>query len=82
MSSRFLSFLFQFLVHSGCRGFIGRLVDLRDLHLQRALAKSDLDDIAHLHLLAGLDLPAIDADPLPVTGLVGHAAALDQAGYL
>ena len=70
------------LIHRGGVGLVGNLVDLRDLDLDGALAERDLDDVAHLDLIAGLHLPAVHAHALAVAGLVRDRAALDEAGYL
>ena len=74
--------LTYFLIHGGGIRLIGMLVYPGDLHLQRALAESDLYNIAHLHLIAGLNLTSVDADTLTVAGFVGHCAALYEAGNL
>lgn len=74
-------FLFNFLIHGGGGGLVGVFVYLRDLHLQAAGAEGDLYDIAHLHLIARLYLPAVNAYALLVAGLVCNGAPLYQAGH-
>ena len=75
-------FSYYFLIH--CRGvrLVGVLVYLGYFNLKRALAEGDLNNIANLNLIAGLDLTAVDAYALSVAGLVCHSAALYKAGNL
>ena len=70
------------LIHRGGVGFVGDLVDLRDLDLEGALAERNLNDVAHLDLLAGLGLPPVHAHALAVAGVVRDTAALYQTGDL
>ena len=69
----------QFPVHGGRVGFGDVVRHLRDLHLQRALAEGDLDDVAFLDLVARLGLPPVDQNPVGVAGVIRHAAPLDKA---
>ena len=46
------------------------------------LPEFQLYPVAHLHVVAGPDGPAVDGHPLVVAGLVGHRPPLDQPGHL
>ena len=79
--SRRLSGLCKLFVHGRGVGLADGLAHLGDLHLQRALAKGDLDHIAHLDLVARLDLTAVDRDALAVAGLVCDGPAFNECSY-
>ena len=73
------SFLY-FFVHAGGIVLADVVGYLQDFHRDGAGAHGDLDLVAHLHIIAGLDHAAVDADAAVIAGLVGYGAALDEPG--
>ena len=72
----------DFLVHSGCVVLADVVGNLQNLHGYGAGAHGDFNAVANLHVVAGLDHPAVDADAPVVAGFVGHGTAFDQPGDL
>ena len=75
-------FSFDLPVHGRGARLVGRLAEVDDLDLQRALPKGDLDHVADFYLIARLDRAAVDADALGSAGVVGDRAPLDEPGNL
>ena len=71
-----------FAVHKGSILLGDMLGDRQNLDLYGACSNGDLDNVANLNLIGCLGLSAVYDHSLSVAGLVGHCAALDEAGHL
>ena len=69
-------------VHSTCVVLTDGLGNLQDLHSHRSGAHSDLNLVADLHFVTGLDHTTVNADAPIVAGLVGNGSPLDETGNL
>ena len=72
----------ELLVHKGGVLLALHFCDGEDLQGHGAGAEANFQLVADLHVVGGFHHPAVGGDTLVVAGLVGHGAALDEAGDL
>ena len=76
-----LLFLLNFFVHSAGVILTDIVRNHQNFYRNGAGTHGDLQFVAYLNIVAGLDHTAVDTDAAVIAGFVGYGPTLDQSGY-